>query len=597
MTFSGWFTLAVIGLAALLLISERLRPDLTALLVLLTLGVSGILTAQEAFSGFSQSAVITILAIFILTEGLDKTRATRWLSRRLIRLAGRSERRLIVVLMLTSGVLSVFMNTIAAAAVLLPTAMSVARQMELRPSRILMPLAFAAMLGGTSTVLTTANIIVSSTLDQFGLQPFGLLEFAPIGLPLLVGGTLMVTWLGPRLLPDRDVAGEIARMRRLQTELAQIYHLREGTCEVQVETNSNLADQTLAQAGWGKTLGLSVLGVSHSGRLVMAPPSSTVVYAGDVLLLSGLPSPEQIRHYGLSLQFDAGLANALASENFPLVEVVLTPRSELEGRTLSQIQFRERFGLQVLAIWREGLVLQQNLAEIPLRFGDAMLMQGKSKSVELLRRDPNFLVLEEEVHYEVGGPAVLAGAIMFGSLLVAALGWLPIPLATLSGAVLMILSGCLSMDDAYQAIEWRTIFIVASLLPLSIALGKTGTAVFLGQRIATVTAGAGAMPAALVLILMAISLSLMLGGQTTAVIMAPIALASAGEIGADPRLMAMAVAVACSLAFVSPLGHPANLLVMGPGGYTFRDYFRLGAPLTLLSIVILLAGMHWIMGL
>jgi di/tricarboxylate transporter len=597
MTPPGWITLAVIAIAAILLISGRLRPDLTALLVMITLSITGVITPEQAFSGFSRSAVITILSIFILTYGLERTGATSWVGGQLLSILGTSERRLVAAIMFTSAGLSLFMNTVAAAAVLLPTTMGIARQAKIRPSRLLMPLAFGSLLGGTATLLTTAHIIVSSTLSQNGLQPFGLFEFLPIGLPLVISGTLLMLWLAPKILPTRDMAGEIARFQRLRGELIQIYNLRESTCEVIVQPGSSMAGQTLRQGGWGKVLGLTVLGIYHQGSLVKAPDRDTKVSDGDILLLEGMPTPDQLDRYGLDLTVEPDLFNNLASQEVPLVEVTLAPRSELEGRTLRMIRFRERYGLQVLALWRESLVLQQDLADVHLRFGDAILLQGPRAQVELLRSDPNFLILEEETAGRPGFRALLAFGILVASLALAATNVLPISIATLIGAATMILTGCLTMDDAYRAIEWKAIFLIAGMLPLSIALDNTGTASFLAQELHLLTGGMTHLTTAAILLTITITLSVFLSSQTAAVIMSPIAIATAAQLGADPRSLAMAVGIGCSLAFASPLGHPANLLVMGPGGYTFRDYFRLGTPLTLLTIAITLVMLRLVWGL
>ncbi len=597
MSPGAWITLAIIAGAAMLLITEWLRPDVTALLVLLALGLTGVLTPAEAFSGFSQAAVITILSVFMLTAGLENTGVTRWIGQRLFRMTGASESRMRAALMLTASGLSLVMNTIAAAAVLLPTAMGVARQANLRPSRLLIPLAYASLLGGTATLLTTANIVVSTTLSQAGLQPFALFDFLPIGIPLILVGTAVVMLLAPHMLPERDMAGSIARMRRLQTELAQLYHLKEGTTQVQIKRGSAMAGQTLRQGGWGEDLGLTVLGVAHDGQMMLAPDRNTEVQEGDVVLLEGTPTPDQMERYGLRFSFDSELGRALASEDVPLVEVVLAPRAEYEGQSLRDIHFRERYGVQVLAIWREGLVLQHGLADLPLRFGDALLMQGPREKIDLLRVDPNWLVLVEETEGRPSRRAPLAVGILAVSLGLAAAGVLPIALATFSGAVLMVLTGCIPMEKAYRSVEWKAIFLIAGMLPLSAALQQTGAAAYLGQLLFQFTAGQGSLATAAVLLVSAITLSLLLSGQAAAVILAPIAIAAADLVGADARGLAMAVAVGCSLAFITPLGHPANLLVMAPGGYTFRDYLRIGAPLTLVAALTTLAGLHWVWGL
>jgi di/tricarboxylate transporter len=597
MVSSGWITLAIIAIASILLVSERLRPDITALLVALSLRLTNVISTEQALSGFSRSAVITILSIFILTNGLERSGVTRWAGQQILRMAGRSDRKLLAVIILTSAALSTFMNTIAAAAVLLPTTMGIARHAQIRPSRLLIPLAFGALLGGTATLLTTANIIVSSTLIDSGLAPFGLFEFAPIGIPLVFCGAVLMVWLAPHLLPSRDVAGEIARIRRLHGELAQLYGLDTGTSEVVVKSDSIMADRTLLDGGWGKKLGFSVLGISRHDRLTLAPNPDEVVRAGDTLLLDGALSPEQFQEFGLEATHEADLLNSLATPEVPLVEATLAPRSKLEGQTLREIDFRERYGFQVIALWRQGRIIQKGIAETTLRFGDAMLLQGPHAKIRQLRRNPNFLILEEDIEARPGAQALIASGIMVLSLVLAATQVLPVSIATLCGAVLMVLAGCLNMEQAYRAVEWKAIFLIAGMLPLSIALEITGTAEAIAHGLYQLTKGYSPLVTGGILLMSASGLSLLLSGQTAAVVMAPVAIAAAAPIQVDPRALAMAVAIGCSLAFISPVGHPANLLVMGPGGYRVRDYLRLGLPLTIVSLLVTIAGLHWVWGL
>jgi di/tricarboxylate transporter len=597
MTTEAWITIGIIIISAILLITERVRSDLVAIFVALSLRLTGVLSTEQALSGFSQSAVLTILSVFIITHGLEKTGATGWVGRHLLRLAGASEKRLLTVITLTAAMLSIFMNTIAAAAILLPTTMGIARELKIRPSRLLMPLSFGALLGGTATLLTTANIIVSNTLNLNGIDPYGLFEFLPVGIPIVITGALLMVWLAPKLLPARDLAGEIARMKLLRGELARIYHLREGTSEVHLQEGSPMAGKTLLEGAWGKELNLTVLGISHENHLVLAPDPGTVIQEEDIVLLDGTPTPEEMEEYGLEFTYTSNLVSGLASEEVPLIEVVLAPRSELERKTLRQIHFRERFGLQVIALWREGLVIQRGIADLPLRFGDAMLLQGLKSKVRLLRLDPNFLILEEEQEVRPGKQALLASLILIGSLGLTAIQVLPIAIATLLGAALMVLTRCLTMDQAYRSVEWRAIFMIAGMIPLSTALQITGAADTLANGLLQFIGMTAPLTTGILLLVCASILSLFLSGQASAVVMAPIAIAAAISMNVDPRALSMAVAIGCSLAFISPLGHPANILVMGPGGYTVRDYVRLGVPLTILTIVVASLGLHWVWGL
>jgi di/tricarboxylate transporter len=413
---------------------------------------------------------------------------------------------------------------------------------------------------------------------------------------LVAGGAIVTALLGPRLLPSRDMAGEVARMRRLQTELAQVYHLGEGLSALTVRRGSALAGMTLREGAWGQRLGLTVLGIARQGHVALAPNGDTTIRDGDTVLVEGTASEALLQQYGLSAG-PAGEELQPTSEDVLLIEVILAPRSDFEGRTLKQIHFREKFGMQVLALWRQGQVVQQTVADTPLRFGDAMLMQGSREKVEVLRSDPNLIILEEQGSRRVGRKGYVAAAVLVLSLALAATGVLPIALATLTGAALVILFGCIRMDEAYRAVDWRTVFLIACMIPLGVAMLDTGAASFLAGSVQSLSGGLGPLATAAVLLLLTITLSLFLGGQTTAVVVAPIAIEAAGLVHADPRGMAMAVAIGCSLVFLSPLGHPANLLVMAPGGYRPRDYWRLGLPVTVTTVILALAGLHWVWGL
>ena len=597
MTPNGWITLALLAIAMLLLITDRLRPDLTALLLALVLAVTGVLSPEQAFSGFGQSAVITILSIFIITEGLARTGVTAWAGRQIIRLAGTTERRLVAGLSLTSAVLSLFMNTIAATAVLLTPGVGIARQAKLRPSRLLMPIAFGSLLGGTATLLTTAHLIVSSALEQAGFDSFGLLDFLPVGGPVALGGIVLLIVLSPHLLPQKDVVGQLVRMRRLRKELIDIYHLQQDAAEMIVGSGSPLAGHTLEEAGWGKDMDVTVLGIQHNGNLILGPDRNAIVEAGDHVLLSRGLEDAEMENYHLTSENQLDLLEEFRAQDYVLMEAVLTPRSTWAGKTLREIQLRQRYQFQVLAVWREGKILQTDIAGRALRLGDALLLQGPRESLALLKTDPNLLLLEHQMERVDTRRAVYAVGITILALVLAGLQLLPIAVATLLGAVGMVLTGCLTMDEAYRAVDWKSIFLIAGMLSVSVALDVTGAAQALAEGLYFVSGGLPPLAIAAIFLVLAAALGLFLSGQASAVILAPIAIAAAIPSGADPRTLAMATAIGCSLTFISPLGHPANLLVMGPGGYTFRDYFRLGLPLTILTIGIALLSLHYFMGL
>ena len=591
---SALFLLAVILVAAVLLVATRVRPDLIALLTLVALALSGLVSPAEAFAGFSSSAVITILAIFIISEALQQTGLTLSLGQRLLRFSGGGERRAILFTTLAAALLSLFMNNLAAAGVLLPAVISLSRQTQTAPSRLLMPLAFGTILGGMATLLTTANIIVSGTLRDAGLEPFNLLSFLPIGIPVVLAGTAFLTLAGKRLLPARYPAGQSARAVRLRAELTSLYGIDQTLCELSVQRGSALAGMSLRQGEWGQQLGLTVVGVAHDGHMLISPSADEVIREGDLVLAQGQPRPGDLVAYGLRLQQEPEMLDEIASPEAILGEIVLSPHTRSAGKTLRDLHFREKYGLNVLALWRRDKPVVGGLPELQLLPGDALLVQGPAAQFGLLRDDRDFLLLEEDPDAVLRPrKARLAAGITLVTLIVAAMAWLPVPVAALSGAALLLLTGCVSMDDGYRAIEWKAIFLIAGMWPLGTALASTGLADTVAASLAGMAHGLPTLALAGLLLSGAGLLSQVIGGQVAVpILLAPIALAIAAETGTDPRSLAMAVALGSSLGFLTPVGHPVNTLVMGPGGYSSRDFVRVGGLLLLVTLPLILAGLH-----
>jgi di/tricarboxylate transporter len=598
MTYSEILLLGILLTVSGLLIMGRLRADLIGLCALVTVGLLGLVNTHDAFSGFSSSAVITILAISIISEGLQETGVTRRLGSTMLRVAGRREALLVLVVVLTSAFLSLFMNNIAAAGVLMPAVIGLSRQTRTPPSKLLMPLAFGTILGGMATLLTTSNIIVSGALRDAGFQPFGLLDFLPIGIPIIAGGTIYLVLVGRHLLPNQYPAGEAARSQRLHAELENVYGIRKDLCEVEVKAGSCMAGLSLMGGDWSRRLGLSVVGLQRGGRIQIGPRREEIIHVGDVLLAQGNPIPAALADCGLRLLESPIMPKILSDESVALGELAVSPRATVSGKTLTEIHFREKYHLNVLAIWREGKPIREGLADTALRFGDALLVQGSPSHLRLLRDEQDFLLLEEDVE-AVRHPhrAWFAAVITLSVLGVAALGWLPVPEVSLTGALIMILAGCLSVDDAYRSVEWKAIFLIAGMWPLGLAMHSTGLADWLAHAIIQSAAGAGPFSLAVMLLLAGLVLAQLLGAQVASIVLMPIGLTLAVSLGRDPRALGMAVALGCSLAFLTPLGHPVNILVMGSGGYSFRDYFRVGGPLTLIILLIVIVGLDVFWGI
>ncbi|MFZ5910436.1 MAG: SLC13 family permease [Chloroflexota bacterium] len=592
-SFAAWFSLLLTLASTAALIGDWLRPDLVGLLVMVALGVTGVTTPDETFAGFSGSAVITLLAISILAEGLTQSGVTQAFGQRLKRIAGQGEGRLVLVITLAGAFCSLFMNNIAALGVLFPVAMSLARTTRVPPSRLLMPLASGVVVGGMATLFTASNIISSGVLRDAGFRPFGLLEFLPVGIPLILIVALYMTLVGRRLLPDRFPADLALQLRQVRQELIRMYGVEATLGDYEVQPESPLAGRSIRDGRWANEVGLYIVGIFRDGILMVAPSPNEIIRPHDVVLARGDSSALRLRDFGLlPVEIDASLLEADPANT--LAEVVLPPHSSLAGRSLRALDFREKFALNVLAIWRNGKPLYHQLADLPLEVGDGLLVQGSVERLRLLYKERDLMVLEEDPEAVLRPRKMwLAGLVGLATLAVAILGWLPISVASLAGAVAMLLAGCLTLDEAYKSIEWRTIFLIVGFWPLSTAITKSGLAAALVADFLHVTAGAGPILLVALLLLVTALLTNVMAGQSAApIILAPVGLSVAQAAGLDPRTALMAIALGCSLAFPTPIGHPVNVMVMGPGGYTFRDYLKVGLPLTAILFPAILLGLR-----
>lgn len=583
-------TFAVLIGAILLFLSERLPVDLVALLVVVALGFTGVLTAPEAYSGLSNSAVIIIVSVFILAEGLEQTGVTDWIGTRLLQASGGSESKLIVVFMAAGAVLSLVMNNIAAASVLLPAASTAARKSDIRLSRLLMPLGFGTLLGGMATLFTTTNLVVSGVLRQAGYRGFGVLEFLPVGLPLAAAGIAFMALWGRRLLPVAPPEERAEALRAAESDLLSVYHLDARLFRARIPAGSYLIGRTLAESTFREKYGLAVLAVERDGVTLFAPLPDTVFRQGDVVLLKG--RLEEFREKDVEPRLEILPPREyrecdLESGMNVVAEAVLAPRSHLIGSTLRQVRFRDRYGMNVLAIWRHDRAIRTRVAGVPLEFGDALLMQGPGRKLDLLRSDPDLILLSHATEQPLRVPEKgrRALAIFAVTILIAAITPFSVSEVILAGALLMVLSGVLTMEQAYRAIEWRVVFLVAGMLPLGIAMTKTGGTALIASALTSALGPFGPLALLLGLLTLTVLVSQAVKGAAVSAVVAPIAISAAQTMGIDPRALAMGVALATSMAFVTPLGHPVNILMMGAGGYTFRDYFKVGLPLTILLFI------------
>lgn len=414
-------------------------------------------------------------------------------------------------------------------------------------------------------------------------------------IPLQLGDTLLIQGPPAQLEVLRDTADLLVS----KVEAAEIYRLHERLLIVGVPPDSTLAGKTLADSRLGDAFGLTVLGIVREGTAHLVPEATEQVMAGDTLLVEGkledLLTLRGLQDLEIDRQAPPDLRE-LESEQVGLAEVVLSPRTTLVGQSLRQMHFREKYGLNVLAIWREGHAYRSNLRDMALRFGDALLLYGPRDKLKVLGSEPDFLVLTEEAQEALRlNKAPVAALLMGAVLLPVILGWLPISIAAVVGATLMVLTGCLTMEEAYRFIEWKAVFLIAGMLPLGIAMQQTGAARFLADGVVSTVGGLGPLAVMAGLFVLTTLATQVMPNPAVAVLLAPIALNTANDLGMSPYALMMTVAVSASASFLSPVSHPANVLIMGPGGYRFRDYIKVGLPLTVvvLGVTLLVLPFFW----
>ncbi|MGD8626473.1 MAG: SLC13 family permease, partial [Anaerolineae bacterium] len=547
---------------------------------------TGLVTTEEAFSGFASPAVVTVWSVFIVSGGLTRSGVADLIARLVIRLAGHNQLRLMVLIMLAVGGMSAFMNNIGAVAILLPAVMSVARETDIPPSKLLIPLAWASLLGGNMTMIgTPPNILASSILESYGnIESFRFFDFTPMGIVVLTAGILYIILVGRHLLPKRSPGGD----------LADSYPVQEYLTEARVAEDSPLVGSTVREADLENRHGLNVIHIHlccQEGETVSAMTDHRLE-AGDELHLEAaadaiLAASETL---GLVPVPDRPIQPWQPEPEraaFELAEVVLSPTSTLRGKTLREIDFRSRFGLAVLAIRHQGETLFARLGDIALDLGDSLLIQGPVDKINLLRRERDFLLLEmPPMETRRTKKAPMSIAILLGVLVVVSAGWLHVSAAMFIGALMMVLSGTLTMDEAYRSIEWKSVFLIAGMLPLGLAMENTGTARLLAGQIVDLVGNWGPLAVMMGIFVLTALLTEVMSNAAATVLAVPIAIDAALGLGANPRAFVMAIVVAASTSFLMPIGHQANVLVFGPGGYRFFDYTKVGVWLNLVLLIL-----------
>ena len=587
-------TFVILAAALILFLTDKLPADLVALLVVVALGLTGVLTTQEAFSGFSRSAVITIMAIFILAEALQKTGVTEQVGNILLKMGGKSELRLVIVVMTAGAFLSLFMNNIAAAAVLLPAASGAAKKAGVNISRVLMPLAFGTILGGMATLLTTANIVVNSVLHDNQIEGFSLYDFAPVGIPMTIAGILYVAFVGRKFLPgESPIERTFAPDGDSQNDLIEAYHLNENLFRARVPDNSFLIGKPLSASTLREDFAVSVVGIERKKRKLFALSPDTEIKDGDVLVLEGDETDfreRDVKPFMEYLPASEWHESDLQTSAVEIVEAMLAPRSRLFDETLKSARFRQKYGMTVLAIWRGDQEIITNLAEVPLAFGDALLLQGTREKIALLADDPEIILLISKEESEITVPEKGRASLMIFVATIILAVILPdlTGAVMLGGALAMMLTRILTTEQAYSAIGWNSVFLVAGMLPMGIALTKTNAAGLLANGVVAILGGYGALALLAGIFIITALLTQAVNGAIVAAVVAPVAVRIAQQTNINPKALAMGVALATSMAFVTPLGHPVNVLVMSPGGYNFRDYMKIGIPLSIILFIVVM---------
>jgi di/tricarboxylate transporter len=592
----------LLAITVVLFVSDRLRLDLVAMMVVITLMLTGILTPAEALAGFADPVVLMIAGLFVVGGALMHTGVADSIGYWLGKVAGTKEITLIATTMAVAAFLSGFMSSAGTTAILLPVVVSVARNARVNPSKLLIPLAFASLLGGMLTLIgTPPNIVVSNQLASQGYSPFGFFAFTPVGLIMLAIGLLFMVFVGRHLLPDRartmPAAGSADESLSI-SDLAKAYQLAGNTFRLRIRRSSPLLGQSLADAHLRGRYGVTVLEIQKRASRVSLPEPAqpvtpaTVLNPFDILHVQG--TPEAIRRLAREQDFAIMAEESLdarpLSQELGMVEVLLPPRSRLVGHTLSELRFRDRYEVTVLGIMRLGTPLTGDLREIKLQFGDTLLVEGTWNKIGLLRDETqNFIVVGQPQEMEAAERplkrANWALAIMLGMLLLMTFEIVPAVTAVLLAAVAMVLTGCLNMEDAYRGINWESVVLIAGMLPMATALQKTGGVTFIADSLVSNLGDQGPLVLMAGIFILTAVLSQFISNTATAVLVAPIAFQAAIGLNLDPHAFLMAVAVAASTSFATPVATPVNTLVLGPGGYRFGDYVRAGLSLQLIILV------------
>lgn len=579
MTFDIALLLGLVVVALVFFSFDSISSDVVALGLLLALVLTRLISPQAAFAGFGSDTVIMILGLLILTTALVKTGVVDLVGRAILRHAGTKVGPLLAVIMLGCAALSAFISNTAAAAFFLPVVLGVAARTKVSPSRLLMPVAFASILTSSVTLISTStNLVINGLMSHSGLAPMGMFELAPVGIPIAAAGLLYMFFIGRFIVPDRAPP----------EGLVEQFGLRSYITEVLVLPKSPLVGKTIAEGNLGRDMDLWIVRVVR-GSSYHWPRRDMVLQEGDVLLVEGARSDVlKVKDTaGIEIRADHELSDPdLRTEEASLVEALIVPGSRLVGRTLRDAGLRENFGLQVLGLNRHGRNILAKLSHVSLRVGDVLLIQGRKTGLTRIAEQGLVSVLHEVEEKTGQRPkAWIAVGIFTASLVLATTNVLPLAVAVLLGAFAVFVARCISPSEAYRALDWRVVILIACMLALGEAMVQTGTAQYLAGHLADLTTGLAPIWVLGGFFLLTVLLTQPMSNQAAAAVIVPIAIQTAVHLGLNPRAFVMAIAVAASCSYITPL-EPACLMVYGPGRYRFTDFVRVGAPLVVVLFII-----------
>ena len=566
--------LAVAVLAMVFFIWGKLSVDLVAICVLTVLVLLGLIETNDALFGFANSATATVAAMFVISAGLVRTGLVQWLARHIDTLAGKSELRLLLVLCIAIAFLSAFIVNTATVAIFIPVAIVLANARRIAPSRVLMPLSFASQFGGVCTLVgTSTNILVNAIAVAYGMEAFGFFEFAPLGLIMTFAGIVYILTVGRWLLPKR----------RGEDQKVDKYRLADYLVELRVTEKSSLIDKTWKESKLGPEK-VALIKMLREEKATWKP-LQTRIREGDILLLYG--HADKVfsfkDKYGLEIQKRETIDDKqLSSDDVRLVEALVPPRSRLVGRTLKTAYFSQRFGFTVLAMQRRAKILRERLSRNQLAGGDTLLLQGDKKDLPRLMRSSDLIVTSELTDLLLRKDrAIVALVCLFVVIFLAAFNIVPILVAAMIGTLGMLLGGCLTIEEAYNAVDWKVIFLLGGILPLGLALEQSGAALWMADTILKPFAVSGPLTVLALFYICTAMLTETMSNNAAAVILAPIAISLSTAMNADPRPFLVAITFAASTSFATPIGYQTNTMIFAPGGYRFIDYTLIGGPMNL----------------